>query len=91
MPKANSPEVFARSANVNALADANAKDGPAGAEKRRQTTPNTNIQKANAAGAGLNERPCAGFMDTMNLLLYCVCTVLVMMNTFVRVQESSSA
>lgn len=77
MPKANSPEVFAKSANVNALADANAKGRPAGAEQRHQMTPNTNIQKA-------NERPCAGFMDTMNLL-YILCLHCVSYDERIRV------
>lgn len=88
MPKANSPEVFAKSANENALADANVKGRPAGAEQRRQTTPNTNIQKANAARAGLNERPCAGFMDTMNLL-FILCLPCVSYDE--RIRESAEA
>lgn len=40
LPKANSPELFAKSANEHVLADVNAKGRPAGAKQRRQMTPN---------------------------------------------------
>lgn len=34
LPNANSPEVFASSANENPLTDGNPKDGPAGGEQK---------------------------------------------------------